>query len=46
VEVQKVWSEWLRSKCGVEEDLMFCGECYVFMRVRNGEEVVWDETDL
>jgi hypothetical protein len=32
--VQGILDEWLRRKCGVEGGVVFCAECYKFMRLR------------
>ena len=36
VVVQSIIGEWLRRRCGIEDGLVFCAECYKFMRLRSG----------
>ena len=41
--IQKIIEEWLKQRCGVEGGLIFCAECYRFMRLRseNRREESW-----
>ncbi len=41
--VEGIIEEWLRRRCGVESEVVLCGECYRFMRLQqvDGRENLW-----
>jgi hypothetical protein len=46
--IQAMLGDWLRRKCGVEGGVVFCMECYRFMRLRreDGRENLWGQSGL